>query len=190
MDNKLLKKYLEYASTEESFAVLFVKKHLAQAKGHWVDIVDCRRYMMSSDKLHFRFVVGGLYKRKIQPQYLSKSAYTIDGKFDEREYYLMIRAITWETAHKDIEQQKSKNVVLRKFKITGISYDKNRSNKDFFREDAPPEIKALANNLYDRTNPLWDNALKYVNKPEFVAHPAEAYFGLSKIKKSGHTGPF
>ena len=168
MDDKLLKKYLKYANTDEAFAVLFTKKYLAEAKGHWIDIVDCRRYEMSSNNLHFRFVVGGLYKRKIHPQYPSKSAYTIDGKFDEHRYYLMIRAITWETAHKDIEQQKLKNVVSRKFKITGISYDRNRSNKDFFREDAPPEIKALANNLYDRTNPLWDKALQYANKPEFV----------------------
>jgi hypothetical protein len=168
MDNELLKKYLEYANTEEALAVLFVKKNLTQAKGHWVDIVDCRRYEMSSDNLHFRFVVGGLYKRKIQPQYPSKSAYTIDGKFDERGYYLMVRAITWEIAHKDIEQQKSKNVASRKFKITGVSYDKNRNNKDFFRKEAPPDIKALANNLNDRTNPLWDKALQYANKPEFV----------------------
>jgi hypothetical protein len=175
MDDKLLKKYLEYANTEEAFAVLFVKKHLAQAKGHWVDIVDCRRYEMSSDNLHFRFVVGGLYKRKIKPQYPSKSAYTIDGKFDERRYYLMTRAITWKTAHKDIEQQKSKNVVVSKLKITGISYDKNRSNKDFFREDAPPEIKALAYDLYDRSNPLWEKALHYVNEPEFVYEIKRVY---------------
>ena len=168
MDDKLLKKYLEYANTEEAFAVLFVKKHLAQSKGHWIDIVDCRRYEMSSDNLHFRFVVGGLYKRKIQPQYPSKSAYTIDGKFDEHSYYLMTRALTWETAHKDIEQQKSKNVAARKFKITGVSYDKNRGNKGYFRDDAPPEIKALAKNLYDHTNPLWDKAMQYVNEPEFV----------------------
>jgi hypothetical protein len=127
MDDKLLKKYLKYANTEESFAVLFVKKHLAQAKGHWVDIVDCRRYEMSSDSLHFRFVIGGLYKRKIKPQYSSKSVCTVNGKFDEHRYFLMVRAITWEAAHKDIEQQKSKNTVARKFKITGISYDKNRS---------------------------------------------------------------
>ena len=168
MDDKLLKRYLEYANTEESFAVLFVKKHLAQAKGHWVDIVDCRRYQMSSDNLHFRFVVGRLYKRKIKPQYPSKSAYTIDGKFDERGYYLMTRAITWETAHKDIEQQQSKNVAVSKFKITGVSYDKNRGNKNYFRDDAPPEIKALARDLNDRTDPLWDKAMQYVNKPEFV----------------------
>jgi hypothetical protein len=168
MDNKLLQKYLEYANTEEAFAVLFVKKHLAQAKGHWVDIVGSRYYEMSSDPLHFRFVVGGLYKRKIQPQYPSKSAYTINGKFDERSYYMMVRAITWETAHKDIAQQKSKHVVAAKFRITGVSYDKNRGNKDYFRDDAPPEIKALAKDLNDRTNPLWDKALQYVNRPEFV----------------------
>jgi hypothetical protein len=168
MNEKLLEKYLKYASTDEAFAILFTKKHLAQTEGHWVDIVDCRRYEMSSNNLHFRFVVGGLYKRKIQPKYPSKSAYTINGKFDEHQYYLMVRAITWETAHKDIEQQKSEGVAARKFKITGVSYDKNRNNKNYFRDDAPPEIKALANNLRDRTNPLWDKAMKYVNKPEFV----------------------
>ena len=174
MDGKLLKKYLEYANTEESFAVLFVKKHIAQAKGHWVDIVDCRRYEMSSDKLHFRFVVGSLYKRKIQPQYPSKSAYTI-GKFDEQRYRLTIRAITWETAHKDIEQQKSENIASSKFKITGVSYDKNRNNKNYFRDDAPPEIKALANNLNDRTSPLWGKAMQYINKPEFVYKVKRVY---------------
>ncbi|POT24487.1 hypothetical protein C3433_23840 [Citrobacter freundii] len=55
-----------------------------------------------------------------------------------------------------------------KFEITGICYDKNRGKKNYFRDDAPEEIKALAKNLNDRTNPLWDRALKYINKPEFV----------------------
>lgn len=168
MDDKLLRKYLEYASTDEAFAVLFVKKYLDQAKGHWVDVVDCQRYEMSPDNLHFRFVVGGIYERRLRPQYPSKSAFTMDGKFDERGYYLMVRAITWETAHKDIEQQKSKRVAASKFKITGVSYDRNRDNKSYFRDDAPPEIKALANNLYDRTDPLWDKAMQYAIEPEFV----------------------
>jgi len=168
MDDKLLKKYLKYANTDEALAVLFVKKNLTQAKGHWIDIADCNRYEMSSDNLHFRFVVGGLYKRKIQPQYPPKSTYTIDGKFDEGGYYLMVRAITWETAHKDIEQQKLKKVVAQKFKITGVSYLQKRTANDFFRDDAPPEIKALANDLLDRTNLLWDHAMKYINESEFV----------------------
>jgi hypothetical protein len=168
MDDKLLKKYLEYAKTEEAFAVLFVKKYLNQVKGNWVDIVNCQRYEMSYNSLHFKFVVCGLYKRKIQPQYPPKSAYSFYGKFDEDEYYLMTRAITWETARRDIEQQQAKKISAIKFKITGVSYDKNRCNKNFFRDDAPPEIAALAKNLYDRTNPLWDTALRYANKAEFV----------------------
>ena len=168
MNDELLKKYLKYASTEEAFAVLFVKKHLAQAKGHWVDIADCRRYEMSTDNLHFRFVVGGLYKRKIQPKYPPKSAYTNNGKFDERGYYLMTRAITWETAHKDIAQQKSTRVTPTKFKITGVSYLKIRSEENYFRDDAPPDIKALAKNLHDRTSPLWDIAMRYIDDQEFV----------------------
>ena len=174
MDHRLLKKYREYANTEEAFAVLFVKKHLTQAKGHWVDVVNCRRYEMSSDNLHFRFVVGGLYERRIQPQYPPRSSYTVNGKFDEHTYYLMARAITWETAHNDIEQQKSKRVKPLKFEITGVSYDKNRNNKAYFREDAPQEIKALAANLYDRTNPLWDKAVQYINAPEFVYEVRQA----------------
>ena len=168
MDEKLLNKYRSYAKTEESFAVLFTKKYLTQAKGNWVDVVDSRLYEMSSDKLHFRFVKGVLYKRKIKPQYPSKDKYTINGKFDELKYYLMLRAITWETAHKDIEQQKSKGVKGVEFKITGVSYDKNRNNKNYFRDDTPLEIKALAKDLNNRTNPLWDRAMKYINKSEFI----------------------
>ena len=168
MDEKLLKKYLEYTNSEEGFAVLFVKKHLSQAKGHWVDVADCRRYEMSPDNLHFRHVVGALYKRKIQPKHPPKTDYIFNGKYDEKKYLLMVRATTWETSHKDIEQQKSNKIAHWQFRITGVSYDKNRDNKHFFRKDAPEEIKALAHNLNDRTNPLWDKALKYANKPEFV----------------------
>lgn len=168
MDDKLLERYLKYANSEEALAVLFVKKHIIKAKGHWVDIDDCRRYEMSTDKMHFRFVTGGLYVRKIQPKYPPKSEYTINGKFDEERYYLTVRAITWDTAHRDIEQQKSKKISHPKFKITGVSYELTRDSRDFFVDNAPPEIKALAANLSDRTSYLWDIAMKYVNKPNFV----------------------
>jgi len=180
MGDKLLKDYLDYADTEEALAVLFVKKHLGQAEGHWVDVVDCRRYEMSPDRLHFRFVVGGLYERRMRPRYPSKSSFTADGRFRERDYYLMARAITWETAHKDIAQQKAKGVAATEFKITGVSYDKNRSDKRLFRDDAPPEIQALAENPHDRTSPLWDNATHYINNPEFVYEIRQVF-----IKKPG-----
>ena len=168
MEDTLLEKYLQYASTEEAFAVLFVKQHLNQSKGHWADIVYCQNSRNSPRKLHFLAVSGGLYKRRLKPQYPSKSDFTTDGKFDERAYYMMARAITWETAHKDIEQQKSTGVVATKFTITGEIYDTNLSYRKFFMDDAPPEIKALAKNLNDRTDPLWDIAMQYERKPEFV----------------------
>jgi hypothetical protein len=174
MDDRLLQRFREYASTEEAFAVMLVKKHLAQAKGHWVDVVNSRRYEMSDDNMHFRFVVGGLFKRKIHPKYPPRSDYTTNGEFDERSYYLMTRAITWETAHNDIEQQKAKRISPLKFEIKGVSYDKNAGSKGYFRDDAPPEIKALASNLLDRTNPLWDRALQYANAPEFVYEVRQA----------------
>lgn len=119
MNDTLLRKYREYANSEDALAVRFVKNNLPQAKDHWIDIADCRRYEMSPDDLHFRFVFGRLYTRKIQPQYPPRSQFTSNGEFDERRYLFLVRAITWETAHKDITQQKSKNVLASKFKITG-----------------------------------------------------------------------
>lgn len=168
MDASLLERYREYAQSDEAQAVFFVKKHLARAKGHWVDIVDCRQYEKSPDPLHFRFVVGGLYKRRLTPHYPPKSDYTTNGQFRERDYVQATRAITWETAHKDIEQQISKGVAAIKFEITGVSYDKNRNSRRCFREDAPAEIQALAANPNDRTNPLWSVAVGYLVRPEYV----------------------
>ena len=168
MDNDLLKKCREYANSDEACAVLFVKQNLSQSEGHWVDIINCQRYEMSDDKLHFRLVVGAIYQRKIKPKYPPKTEYFTHGKFDDRRYYFAVRAITWATAHEDIKQQKLAGVVAKKFRITGVSYDKNKDNKGYFRSDAPPEIKALANNLLDKTNPLWDRAMGYINEPEFV----------------------
>lgn len=167
---RLLEKYKEYANTEESRAVIFIKEHLSEeSQGHWVDIKDCESYKWSDNKFHFRFVKGALYKRKLKPKYPPKSEFTFNGKFDDERYYQIVRAITWETAHRDIEQQKMQGVKpVKKFEIMGVCYDKNRTNA-FFRADAPPEIQALANNLSDRTNPLWDKAMKYMaDEPEYV----------------------
>lgn len=168
MDKILLRKYREYATTEEAFAVLFIREHLQKAQGHWIDITDSRQYEMSDNNLHFRYVHGNLFKRILQPKYPSKSEFTFNGKFDEWIYTQVVRAITWDTAHKDIEQQKKKGLSPLKFSIKGVRFDKNKGNKNYFCDDAPPEIKALEKNLSIRTDPLWDCAMQYINKPEFV----------------------
>ena len=106
MNEKLVAKYRRYARTDEAHAVFFVRQHLPAAKNHWVDPEDFRRYERSSNTQHFRYVYGGLYKRKLHPKYPPKSAYKVNGQFDEHNYELIVRAITWETAHTDIAQQK------------------------------------------------------------------------------------
>lgn len=176
----LLARYRHYARSVDAYAVTFVKTHLAEARGHWVDPEDYARYEQSSNPLHFRFVVGGLYPRKTRPKYPSKEAYTVAGVFDERKYLEVTRALTWEAATLDISRQKAARISPLEFEVAGISYDRNRGNQNFFRDDAPPEIKALAKNLNDRTDPLWDHALKYANGPQFV-------FEIRKAKVFGNS---
>lgn len=122
-----LRKYLEYASTDEARAVLFVKKHLEKAAGHWVDIIDCAPYRSGNLKdLEFKLVVCRLFRRIIKPKYPSKNVFTINEKFNENDYYLAVRAITWETAHTDISKQKQKGVIGKQFEIRGVKYNKNK----------------------------------------------------------------
>ncbi len=163
MNESLLKLYRQHANSEEAFAILFVKKNLLQSKGHWIDIISFQRYRTSTDNMHFKFVFGGLFKRKIQPKYPDRSLFS-----DDRSYYLMARAITWDTARIDIGRQKERRIKPVKFEIKGVTYDKNRNKKSYFSDDAPVEIKALENNLNDRTDPLWDKAINYIIEPEFV----------------------
>jgi hypothetical protein len=122
-----LKEYLEYASTDEARAVLFAKKHLKESAGQWIDVIDCVSYQNENpNDLKFKLVVCGLYKRILKPKYPPKSNYTFIGKLNEKEYYLLVRAITWETAHMDISQQKSKGIKGEIFEIKGVNYNKNR----------------------------------------------------------------
>ena len=122
-----LKEYLRYASTDEARAVLFAKKQLKESSGHWIDIIDSISYQNDDpNALEFKIVTCGLYKRILNPQYPPKSNFTFNGKLNEKDYYLSIRAITWETANKDISQQKSKGIKGDIFEIKGVRYNKNR----------------------------------------------------------------
>lgn len=121
------KQYLDYASTDEARAVLFAKTHIKKSPGHWIDIVDCDAYQSTSPSvLEFKLVVCGLYKRKLKPIYPPKKKFKYDCKFDQGEYYLAVRAITWETANKDISQQKGKGIKGELFEIKGVKYNKNK----------------------------------------------------------------
>lgn len=147
MNEKLLAMYLEHASTDDAMAILFVKKNMQQSGQKWVDIIDCDRYEsyeLNQDKLlHFRSVEYGLYKRTIKPKYPPKSEFTNNGKFDERNYYTAVRAITWEAANRDIAQQKEKGIIGETYLITGVRYNKNKSKVRSSKPEWVYEIKSI-----------------------------------------------
>lgn len=160
MGSSLLEEYYEYSESEEAYAVLFVKKYLKAAKGKWIDIINIRdsRYF-EEVRLEFKEVKCAVFEKKIRPKYPSRKEF-----YSDDDYKMMCRAITWKTAHEDIENQKVNGLVGKKYVIYG---KKNKSNS-MFVDDAPDEIKALENNPNDRTNPLWDRAVKYMKEDRWI----------------------
>ena len=163
-----LEKYLQYASSIEAYAVLFVKKYLNQSKGMWVDIINTEySYHYKPDALQFKKVICEVFPRTIKPKYPPKSDFQND-----EDYYLVCRAITYDVSHKDIETQKMKGVRGKKYVIEGIRYfDKKKKRPSCFTTSAPKEIEELAGNLNDKTNPLWDKAWNYMNPDYYNFDP-------------------
>lgn len=173
---ELFRKYIEYASSEEALAVLFVKKELNESAGHWVDILEFESYNdISYENLEFKLVKFSLFKRKIKPKYPPKDDFKVNGKFDENKYYQAVRAITWWVAHEDIQEQKRNGVRGIKYEIKGVKYNKNRGK--FIKR--PPWLD----------NPVWKDVdvhslrgadRRYVQ--QFMA-PADWHYEIKYIKR-------
>lgn len=163
MKDNLLTRFKEFSNTVESCAIIFIKENVEKANGCWVDIKYAKLHKYSSDRFQFRVVTGRLYKRTIKPKYPSKKSFIKNGVFDKGAYEYTVRAITWDTANRDIENQKAAGVKPLNFEVYGVRYNA----AGFFKDDAPEEIKALEKNLNDRTNPLWDRAVAFFAYPSY-----------------------
>ena len=157
---EMVEKYKHYCRTEESFAVLFVKKYLRASDNKWIDIIDLELGEDTTvENIEFKSVTCELFEKTIKPKYPPKQYFQSD-----EEYTLICRAITWETAHKDINNQRAQNIQGSKYSLGGtVHRTKNKNYSGYFVKDAPAEIKALAKNLNDRSNPLWKEAAKYIS---------------------------
>lgn len=129
----------------------------------WVDITDTdysNHY--NPNKLQFKKVKCELFLRTIKPKYPPKKDFQND-----EDYYLVCRAVTYNTALKDIEKQRRKGIRGKKYIIEGVRYfDKKKKRPSYFIESASKEIKELEKHLNDndKTNPLWDEAVRYINE--------------------------
>lgn len=170
LKKKLIDIYVQYSNSVESYAVLFVKKYLKEADNMWVEILETHTpYYYNPSALQFKTVKCKLFPKTIEPIYPPKSK-----SMNEEQYTMLCRAITWETANKDIKKQQNQGIQGEEYIIVGTYYQLKKSKGSFFVSDAPPEIKALEKNLNDRTDPLWDIALSYMN-PKYKSKGHYAY---------------
>lgn len=177
-----IESYLEYANSPEAFAVLFVRKYLKSADTTvWVSVLDYEAY--NPEKLQFKSVRCELVPRRTRPRYPSQSGFS-----SKHDYVMACRAATWEAANRDIAVWYHAGRQGKEFLICGVSYPKKKRLLDinpekFFRPDAPSEIRALANDLSDRTDPLWDKALAWVS-PEYAGSSDDGYvFKIRSVKR-------
>lgn len=164
-----IERYRSYAGSEEAFAVLFVKKYLKSADSrYWVHITCSSAY--NAEALRFKLVQCELVPRATESAYPGKWEFR-----NERDYIQACRAATWEAACYDIDRFHNRGRSGRKFEIAGVSWPldchecklKACTDPDkYFVPEAPPEIRALAQDLSDRTDPLWDEAMRWVS-PEY-----------------------
>ena len=161
MDKKLIEQYKKYANTEDALAILFVKKYLNASKNKWVKINDIThsKYFFE-DKLEFKAVTCELFERKTKPEYPKASEFKT-----KEEYVMACRAITWKTANEDIWEQEQTSVHGTKYKLEGLKYNANTGV--LFVKNAPAEIKVLEKNPSDRTDPLWDIVVNYIQEDNY-----------------------
>lgn len=158
MDQKLLEEYRRYITSDEGRAVLFVKKYLNASKDKWIDILSYDEdWHYDHHSLQYKKVVCELFTKKMRPKYNEVNA-------DLGKYSRDNRYITWVTARTDIDNQRSKGIKGPCYEIVGRLI----KTKSRFVDDAPAEIKALEKNPNDKTNPLWDIAVKkYMRESEY-----------------------
>lgn len=157
MTKNLIEKYKLHYSTDENYAVYFVKKYLAAAKHKWINIL---KYKVGegndAKKLKFEVVVCELFLKKIFPVYPSKESFK-----SPEDYTLNCEATTWVTAQKDIVQQKKAKIQGHRYVIIGRTVQIKNENYDG-SENEPKYFEEYKVVYVRRLNP--DKTLKFKNK--------------------------
>lgn len=149
-------------SSQEARLVEMVRKNVLAARGNWVDILsyDEMKGRFAFD-VEFKMLEFELFPKRLHPKLPKREIGQSKAAYSD-----VVRRIVWETAHKDINEQRAEGVVGKRYCLKARLV--KPSAEEFFVDDAPTEIKALAANLADRTDPLWDVALEYARKPRWA----------------------
>ena len=174
----LMNKYRKYATSPKGKAARFVKRHIKKANNKvWIDIIkiEAPKYY-EVGYMQFKTVICELYPRTIQPEYPPRSQYS-----DKADYKMICKALDWETAQKDIRNQKRNGEEGVRYKIEGVMMLNDKPRPPMFSSEAPDYIKALANDINDKSSSAWEDAYKYLN-PAWMDYD-EFVYKIKKIEK-------
>ena len=136
--------YILYLANGESVAV-FITRDIVNSintSGKWIDVIELQGRENMYGKWSFKKIIVEIFPRKINPVYPKEA--TIETK----------KFITWETAHRDIEMQRSKGV-------KGIKYE------------IIPKLINLNKGKYEEVDALWDIRLGSWVDCEWRDYPCE-----------------
>lgn len=108
--------YISYIKNGESAAV-FITRDLAlgiPTSGMWVDVVFAAKKERKDDRWDFNYFIVELFPRKIKPVYPKNAS------ADDKKY------ITWQTAHKDIDEQRKQGYHGKIYKICPRLVNRNK----------------------------------------------------------------
>ena len=152
------REYREYIRSGEAEAIAFIRKHCRDAKGNWV-LVYGFYSAAGIPGIPIKTASFALYPKLTKPKYPPKEKFRFTADWLEACHYE-----TWKTAMKDIETQDRRNYYPPEYGLR-VKFKLDKSH--YFIDSAPAEVKALANDLNDLTNPLWDEAGKYINPKRY-----------------------
>lgn len=99
--------YISYVKNGDSAAV-YITRDIAKkvpTGGMWIDVVSINKKGRTDNRWDFNYFIVELFPRKTKPVYPKNAS------DDEKKY------ITWQTAHKDIDEQRKKGYKGAKYKI-------------------------------------------------------------------------
>lgn len=160
--------YISYVESGESAAV-FITRDIADeinTKGKWIDVIDLDTFDKQGRKA-FNYFIVELFDRKIRPVYPEKAD-------DDTKKY-----ITWQTAHKDINEQRSRGIRGPKYIVLSHLYNKNKGT---YRT-----IKAVWNKTFEQWVPeKWysTSSCEYRDKKVYVPpHKDDWQYKVQAVQK-------
>ncbi len=108
--------YISYVKNGDSAAV-YITRDIAKkvpTGGMWIDVVSMNKKGRTDNRWDFNYLIVELFPRKTKPVYPQNAS-------DAEK-----KDITWQTAHKDIDEQRKKGYKGNKYKICPRLVNRNK----------------------------------------------------------------